>query len=246
MTPGRGTTPSGATTEQEAALYVREMFGRVAPRYDVANHLLTGNLDRYWRTFTLRRVIAVAQRPGAISMDLCCGTGDLLLALQAATNELVVGADFSGPMLQGASRKLREQGFKATLLEADALQLPLPDASLDLVTCGFGFRNFTNYEAGAREICRVLKPGGVLAILECSEPANPLINALYRLYARRVLPLLGGAVSGQPDAYRYLPDSIRKFPKPVELAQTLRDAGFAKVEYTGLTFGTVTLHLATR
>lgn len=244
MTPGLGTTPAGASTEQEASRYVRDMFDRIAPRYDLANHLLTGNLDRYWRAVTLRRVKKAATLPGAITIDLCCGTGDLLLALHGATTEQVIGADFSGAMLSAARAKLSARGFDAVLLEADALELPFADSTIDLVTCGFGFRNFTNYAAGAREIRRVLKRGGTLAILELSEPRNPVTAALYRLYARRLLPLIGGAVSGEPDAYRYLPESVRKFPKPHELAQTLHDAGFARVAFTPLTLGIVTLHIA--
>lgn len=244
MTPGRGTTPAGAGTEQEAAQWVRGMFGRVAPRYDLANHLMTGYLDHWWRAYTVRRVIETARRPGAITMDLCCGTGDLLLALKGKTRETVLGADFCEPMLESAAKKLTAKGLPAVLLEADALDLPMPDGALDLITCAFGFRNFTNYAAGAKELRRVLKTGGVLAILECSEPRNALVGALYRFYARRILPLLGAAVSGQDDAYRYLPDSVRKFPKPAELAETLRQCGFRHVEWTGLTFGTVTLHLA--
>ena len=244
LVPGRGTTPAGAASEIEASRYVRGMFGRIAHRYDLANHLLSGNLDRGWRAQTVKAVRSVSRRPGAVCLDLCCGTGDLLIALQADTPETVIGSDFCRPMLAGAAAKLQAATLRSPLLEADALRLPLPDACLDLVTCGFGFRNFTNYAAGARELRRVLRPGGLLASLECAEPAGPVLGALYRFYAGRILPRIGGALSGEKDAYAYLPDSVTKFPKPAALADLLRDAGFAKVTYEAMTFGVVTLHLA--
>ncbi len=244
LVPGRGTTPAGAASEVDAARYVRGMFGRIAPRYDLANHLLSGNLDRRWRAKTVRAVRSVSRRPGAVSLDLCCGTGDLLIALQADTGATVIGSDFCRPMLAGAAAKLQAKGLRSPLLEADGLHLPLPDASLDLITCGFGFRNFTSYEAGARELRRVLKPGGLLAILECAEPEGKLLGALYRFYAGRLLPRIGGALSGEPDAYSYLPDSVSKFPKPADLAALLRAAGFAAVTFQSMTLGVVSLHLA--
>ena len=243
LTPGRGTTPAGATSEVAAARYVRGMFGRIAPRYDLANHVLSGNFDRAWRARTVRAVRSVAQRPGAVCLDLCCGTGDLLIALQSQTRETVIGSDFCRPMLNAAARKLHAAGLTSPLLEADALRLPLPAACLDLITCGFGFRNFTNYEAAARELRRVLRPDGLLAILECAEPEGAL-GPLYRLYARRVLPLIGAALSGQADAYAYLPDSVSKFPRPEALSTLLRGAGFAHVSCRLMTFGVVSLHLA--
>lgn len=244
MTPGRGTTPAGAASELDASRYVRGMFGRIAPRYDLANHLLSANLDRGWRAKTVRAVRPVSRRKGALCLDLCCGTGDLLIALQADTPETVIGSDFCRPMLTSAAAKLRGHGLPSPLLEADGLRLPLPAACLDLITCGFGFRNFTNYQAGARELRRVLRPNGMLAILECAEPAGPLLGALYRFYASRLLPRIGAVLSGHADAYAYLPDSVSKFPKPAALADLLRDAGFVDVTYRTMTLGVVTLHLA--
>lgn len=244
LIPGRGTTPAGAASEVDASRYVRAMFGRIAPRYDLANHLLSGNLDRGWRSRTVRAVRAVSRRPGAVCLDLCCGTGDLLVALRAGTPETVIGSDFCRPMLAEAADKLRDRGLRAPLIEADALRLPLPDASVDLITCAFGFRNFTNYEAGARELRRVLRANGLLAILECAEPQSRLWGGFYRWYAKRVLPSLGGAVSGELDAYNYLPDSVSKYPKPAEISEMLREAGFASVTSELMTFGVTSLHLA--
>jgi demethylmenaquinone methyltransferase/2-methoxy-6-polyprenyl-1,4-benzoquinol methylase len=217
------------------------MFGRVAHRYDLANHLLSFNIDRYWRARTVARVGHVLARPDARVLDICCGTGDLVRALQRArpAGAPVMGSDFCHPMLTAARAKL-EGG---ELFEADALRLPLSDASLDLITVAFGFRNLANYEAGLREMRRVLRGGGVAAILEFSQPPNPLFGALYGFYSRRVLPLIGGALSGSRDAYTYLPESVRKFPAPQELAEMMRTAGFGPVEFERLTGGIVALHL---
>jgi demethylmenaquinone methyltransferase/2-methoxy-6-polyprenyl-1,4-benzoquinol methylase len=237
----KGATPQGARSEREAAEWVRDMFGRVAHRYDLANHLLSFNIDRYWRARTVARVGHVLARPDARVLDICCGTGDLVRALQRArpAGAPGMGSDFCHPMLTAARAKL-EGG---ELFEADALRLPLSDASLDLITVAFGFRNLANYEAGLREMRRVLRGGGVAAILEFSQPPNPLFGALYGFYSRRVLPLIGGALSGSRDAYTYLPESVRKFPAPQELAEMMRTAGFGPVEFERLTGGIVALHL---
>ena len=240
----KGATPQGARSEREAAEWVRAMFGRVAHRYDLANHLLSFNIDRYWRAHTVARVHHMLARPAARVLDICCGTGDLVRALQrgrpaGAPGSKVMGSDFCHPMLVAACAKLGGN----PLFEADALRLPLADASLDLITVAFGFRNLANYEAGLREMRRVLRSGGLAAILEFSPPPNPLLGALYSFYSRRVLPLIGGALSGSRDAYTYLPESVRKFPAPEELAETMRAAGFGPVEFERLTGGIVALHL---
>lgn len=244
----KGTTPPGAHTEQEAANWVRGMFGRVAHRYDLANHLLSLNIDRLWRARSVRRVRHIVQRPGARILDICCGTGDLVLALAEATpnGQFVLGSDFCHPMLTAAREKAARRGERALLFEADALCLPVRDASLDLITVAFGFRNLANYEAGLREMHRALRPGGTAAILEFSQPPNPLFDAFYNWYSRWVLPLVGGALSGSRDAYRYLPDSVRKFPSARELAGDMERAGFENVSYEYWTNGIVALHLGSR
>ena len=240
----RGTTPAGARTEEEAAAWVRGMFGRVAHRYDLANHLLSFQVDRYWRAHTVRRVRQVLENPAAKILDVCCGTGDLVLALERARRAPVFGSDFCHPMLVAAAPKFRERHAHSALFESDALRLPLRNGSLDLLTVAFGFRNLANYAAGIAEMRRVVRPGGTAAILEFSQPPNPAFRALYNFYSRRILPAIGGAVSGNPDAYRYLPESVRKFPSAEELAQDLRQAGFADVNYEYLTGGIVALHVA--
>ena len=239
----KGTTPAGAESEQEAARWVRAMFGRVAHRYDLANHLLSFNIDRYWRRHTVQRVREVLCRPHARVLDLCCGTGDLLLALDRERGGAVCGCDFCHPMLEAAKEKIARAGSSSHLFEADALTLPLSDASLDLITVAFGFRNLANYEAGLREMRRVLRPGGIAAILEFSQPRGKLFGAVYHFYSRRILPLIGGALSGSKEAYAYLPESVRKFPSAEELAEQMRQAGFGDVSFERLTGGSVALHL---
>ena len=239
----RGTTPAGAATEREASDWVRAMFGRVAHRYDLANHLLSLNIDRYWRARTVARVQAMLSSPGAKALDLCCGTGDLLLAL-GADGGAVWGSDFCHPMLTAAAGKIARRGFRSRLFEADALQIPVHDGSFDLVTVAFGFRNLVDYPRGLEEMRRVLRPGGVAAILEFSQPPNRAFAALYNFYSRRVLPALGGALSGSKDAYAYLPESVRKFPSAEELAQMMQDAGFVEVSFERITGGIVCLHVA--
>src|SRR5215831_8223466 len=238
-----GTTPEGAHNEQEAAAWVRGMFGRVAHRYDLANHLLSLNIDRYWRAHTARRLRHILRNPGARVLDICCGTGDLVLALERTGGAPVLGSDFCHPMLVAARKKLDEHQGRSPLFEADALQLPLASASLDLLTVAFGFRNLANYEAGLAEMRRVLRPGGMAAILEFSTPPNALFGAVYHVYCRRILPWIGGMISGSRDAYRYLPESVRKFPTAPRLAEQMRGAGFQQVEFEYLTGGIVALHL---
>jgi demethylmenaquinone methyltransferase / 2-methoxy-6-polyprenyl-1,4-benzoquinol methylase len=239
----KGTTPAGIDNEQEAARWVRAMFGRVAQRYDLANHLLSFNIDRYWRRHTVKRVRDVLCRPQARVLDLCCGTGDLLLALERERGAPVWGSDFCHPMLRLAQEKIARAGSASRLLEADALRLPLPAASLDLITVAFGFRNLANYAAGLQEMRRVLRPDGAAAILEFSQPPGRVFAAVYHFYSRRILPAIGGALSGSKDAYRYLPESVRKFPSAEELAEDMRSAGFRDVRFERLTGGSVALHV---
>jgi demethylmenaquinone methyltransferase/2-methoxy-6-polyprenyl-1,4-benzoquinol methylase len=243
MNAAPGSTPRGTSNEDQAARWVRRMFDSVAHRYDLLNHLLSFNADRYWRARAAARVSHLLAPPEARVLDLCCGTGDLLFALASRRGALVYGADFSRPMLAEAARKSRRRGARAALFEADALRLPLPGASLDLLTIAFGFRNLANYRRGLAELRRVLKPGGVLAILEFTQPPNRVFAALYDFYSRRILPRIGAWISGSPGAYAYLPESVGKFPTAPALAEEMRQAGFADVRYEYLTFGVAALHL---
>ena len=239
-----GTTPPGVTGEQAASRWVRAMFGRVAARYDLLNHLLSFNLDKRWRTRAVKRVSSILEQPDATVLDLCCGTADVLLEMAAGGGSAkLLGSDFCHPMLVEARRKVARQGFANPLFEADALALPVRDGSLDLITCAFGFRNLANYDKGLAEILRALKPGGVVAILEFSQPTNRAFAAVYGVFSTRVLPWVGGMVSGSHEGYSYLPESIRKFPGAEDLASAMRKAGFKKVEFERMTGGAVALHL---
>ena len=244
-----GTTPQGTASEQAASQWVRGMFGRIAPRYDLLNHLLSFNLDKRWRARTVARVSEILDRPDAQVLDLCCGTGDVALAVEARrkgdarARRPVLASDFCHPMLVEARRKIAGQRFRTPVFEADALALPLAGDSLDLITVAFGFRNLANYQSGLQEMLRVLKPGGVAAILEFSQPPNATFRALYGFFSTSVLPRIGGMVSGSPEAYSYLPESIRKFPGAEQLAQEIRVAGFSRVEFERMTGGAVALHL---
>jgi demethylmenaquinone methyltransferase / 2-methoxy-6-polyprenyl-1,4-benzoquinol methylase len=244
--PGQGTTPAGISDEQQAARWVRGMFGSIAPRYDLLNHLLSLNIDRYWRARTVKRVSNMLAKPGARVLDLCCGTGDLMLALQARSQAVVYGSDFCHPMLVAAHHKVEQRRVRSVLFEADALRLPVADASVDLITIAFGFRNLSNYQQGLQELMRVLSPGGLAAILEFSTPPNPVLSRLYDFYSRSILPTIGGVISGSKEAYSYLPESVRKFPGAEDLAEQMRDAGFTNVRFERMTAGIVALHLGER
>ena len=240
--PSKGTRPEGATDEADASRKVREMFTQIAPRYDLLNHLLSLQLDRVWRARTARKLRKILDRADAIVLDLCCGTGDLAFALQRNAKAQVIGADFAHTMLVRANAKSTETAAAVPFLESDALQLPFADASFDLVTAAFGFRNLANYEAGLREMQRVLKPGGTIGILEFTEPPQGFFGDFYRWYFRRILPKVGGAISGDAAAYKYLPSSVARFFRPEELCDLMRGVGFESVNASVWTGGTVALH----
>jgi demethylmenaquinone methyltransferase/2-methoxy-6-polyprenyl-1,4-benzoquinol methylase len=233
----RGAAPEGAQDEQTAAAAVRQMFSAVAPRYDLLNHLLSFNVDRLWWRRTARTFAPILARPEARVLDLCCGTGDLALALRRETRDRlppILAADFSHAMLERARRKFR--GRNLTALEADALRLPFADSSFDLAVSAFGFRNLANYESGLREMFRILRPEGECGILEFQEPRG-VTGAVYGLYFRRVLPAVGSMISGVRGAYSYLPASVRRFPAAEEMLELMRAAGFREVSWTPYTFG---------
>jgi demethylmenaquinone methyltransferase/2-methoxy-6-polyprenyl-1,4-benzoquinol methylase len=242
----QGTTPAGATGEQEASKWVREMFGRIAPRYDLLNHLLSFNIDKRWRARMIRRIEPILRNPEARVLDLCCGTGDVMLAMAAKAQAQVYGSDFCHPMMTAAWAKANRRKLPPRLFEADGLAIPVTDHSLDLITIAFGFRNFVSYRRGLEEMVRVLKPGGTAAILEFAPPPRTLFGTLHTFYSRQVLPALGGLISGSREAYEYLPQSVSKFPAPAELADEMRRAGFGEVRYELMTGGSVALHIGRR
>jgi demethylmenaquinone methyltransferase/2-methoxy-6-polyprenyl-1,4-benzoquinol methylase len=218
------------------------MFSDIAPRYDLLNHLLSFNVDRGWRKTLLRRIAPILRRPDSVVLDVCCGTGDVLIDLQNVSANPVLGADFCHPMLVTAMHKVRKLRCTPALFEADALELPLPANSLDAITIAFGFRNLADYRAGLAEFQRVLKPAGVLAILEFSHPPGLFMRTAYGLYAKVVLPLIGGLVSGSRAAYSYLPESVAKFPRAEELRGMFEQQGFVNTQFELLTGGIAALH----
>jgi demethylmenaquinone methyltransferase/2-methoxy-6-polyprenyl-1,4-benzoquinol methylase len=239
----RGTTPVGAASEQDASKWVREMFGRIAHRYDFLNHLLSFNIDRRWRARLIRRVSPILRDPDARVLDLCCGTGDVMLAMSTKAKARVYGSDFCHPMMTAARAKTIRRNLPARLFEADGMAIPLADHSLDLITIAFGFRNYSSYRQGLEEMIRVLRPGGTAAILEFAPPPRTLFGRLYGFYCQKIMPKVGGLISGSREAYEYLPHSVGKFPEPGELAAEMRSAGFGEVRYELMTGGSVSLHL---
>jgi demethylmenaquinone methyltransferase / 2-methoxy-6-polyprenyl-1,4-benzoquinol methylase len=246
-----GAKPQGATDEASAAQAVREMFDSIAPRYDLLNHVLSANVDRLWWWRAARQFRAVLANPDAAVLDICCGTGDMTMALlkhRPKAARPILAADFSRKMLSRGAHKFAvreaDQPY-AVPLEADALHLPLRSESLDLIVSAFGFRNLANYEAGLREFHRVLKPGGQLGILEFSEPGG-LIGKAYAVYFRRVLPAIGRAVCGKAGAYNYLPTSVGNFPPPPEMLGLMASAGYEQCEWQPYTFGIAGLYTARR
>ena len=245
--PATGAKPTDTLDEASAAQAVRQMFESIAPRYDLLNHVLSFNVDRLWWRRAARRFRAVLARPDAAILDICCGTGDMTMALlrhRPRGARPVLAADFARGMLARGARKFA--GRAVTALEADALHLPLRDRSLDLIVTAFGFRNLANYEAGLREFHRVLKPGGQLGILEFSEPGG-LLGKAYAVYFRRVLPAVGrilcGGVAGP---YSYLPESVGKFPPPARMLELLRANGYTDCLWQPYTFGIAGLYTAAR
>lgn len=222
------------------------MFDSIAPRYDLLNHLLSCSVDRYWWWRTARRFRSILSRPEARVADVCCGTGDMTLALlrrRPAAGEPLLALDFSHGMLLRARQKL--SGRNVHLVEADALHLPLADAQLHLLVSAFGFRNLSNYESGLAEFYRVLAPGGRLGILDFSEPGGAL-GRLYAFYFRRVLPRIGRLLSRSSGAYAYLPASVERFPAPAEMCRLMERAGFREVRWTPYSFGIAGLYSARR
>jgi demethylmenaquinone methyltransferase/2-methoxy-6-polyprenyl-1,4-benzoquinol methylase len=255
-----GASPTGAAGPDSAARAVQEMFTSIAPRYDLLNHLLSFNIDRLWWWRAARRFDRILKRDGVRVLDLCCGTGDMAFALwrrPRARNAKILGADFSHAMLQLAAAKSTstapqkgsdpssgaETGHAPSLhwVEADALRLPFPDAHFDLVTSAFGFRNLADYDAGLREIVRVLRPGGECGILDFGEPRG-LIGQVYRVYFKKILPKVGTLISGVRGPYAYLPASVERFPPPEEMMARMKQAGFAEASWTPYTFGIAGLY----
>lgn len=241
-----GAKPTGAQDEAGAAQAVQAMFNSIAPRYDLLNHVLSANIDRLWWRRAALRFRDILAQPDAAILDICCGTGDMTMALlkhRPQNARPILAADFARAMLQRGAEKFTGRG--AIALEADALHLPLRDSSMDLIVSAFGFRNLANYGAGLREFHRVLRPGGRLGILDFSEPGG-LLGKLYAVYFRRVLPTIGRVITGQASPYQYLPESVESFPEPPRMLAMMREAGYAECAWQPYTFGIAGLYTAQR
>jgi demethylmenaquinone methyltransferase/2-methoxy-6-polyprenyl-1,4-benzoquinol methylase len=241
-----GARPVGAATDQDAAANVQQMFDTIAPKYDLLNHLLSVGIDRWWWSRAARAFRPILERPEAVALDLCCGTGDMTVALLkhrpgSSSDAPILAVDFSHQMLSRGAGKFAPHNIIP--VEADALHLPIASNSIDLVTSAFGFRNLSNYEAGLAELYRILRPGGQIGILDFNQPTG-LVGALYNLYFRQILPRFGGLVSGDPAAYTYLPESVARFPRPSLMIELISQAGFISPDWTSYTLGTAGLYRA--
>lgn len=240
-------TPPISTGAIQPSDSVRDMFDSIAGRYDLLNHVLSAGIDHLWWRRAARTLRPTLQRPEAQILDLCCGTGDMTLALlkhrpSTASTAPILAVDFSHNMLSLGNVKFI--GKNVLPIEADALHLPLPSNSLDLISSAFGFRNLASYEDGLAELFRVLRPGGQIAILECNQP-DGIVGSLYNLYFQQILPRVGALIS-DASAYTYLPESVARFPRPPRMKELIHNAGFQGATWTSYTFGVTGLYLATK
>lgn len=235
-------TQTRSAAEVEHSKAVRAMFSGIAGKYDLLNHVLSLNVDKRWRRLVRRGLRSILDDPAAVVLDVACGTGDLSIELQTHAKATIIGTDFCRPMLAVAAGKNESNTLKIPYVEGDAMNLGFASDTFDAVTIAFGLRNLSNFRDGLGELCRVIRPGGRLVILEFSSPVVPGFRQLFNFYFTRVLPRIGGAVSGSPGAYEYLPDSVSKFPDQKGLAQLMRESGFDNVEYSNLTGGIAAIH----
>ncbi|WP_437194426.1 bifunctional demethylmenaquinone methyltransferase/2-methoxy-6-polyprenyl-1,4-benzoquinol methylase UbiE [Planctomicrobium sp. SH527] len=236
-----------STTVDKSGDRVKQMFGEISTQYDRMNHVLSGGVDYYWRAYTVRKVPAIGNDP---ILDVCTGTGDLAIAYWNSTKQKtrVVGTDFTPEMLviarQKAEKARKNGGTKLEFIESDTQSLPFQDSEFQLVTVAFGLRNVSDTHAGLREMIRVCKPGGRVAVLEFSQPTMPVLAGLYRWYFKNILPRIGQLFAkNRQDAYNYLPQSVSEFPYGKELADIMTQCGLKKVTFTPLTFGIATLYV---
>lgn len=241
---GSSAEPENRAGSAAKAQQIQAMFSEIAGRYDLLNRLLSAGIDKRWRREATRTLFAGLTASAPRVLDVATGTADLALELKRYRPDAqVTGVDFVPAMLEIGRKKARQQGLDVVLEVGDAMALPYPDASFDALSVAYGLRNFADPDAGLRELYRVLKPGGRLVVLEFPPPPRGLLGGLFRLYFLRVLPLLGGLISGRRSAYRYLPESVLAFPGPPRLAEMMREAGFAEVRYRLQSLGISALHV---
>ena len=223
---------------------VRKLFDNIAPDYDKLNHILSLNIDKGWRKKAVRNLVDT-QEPLKV-LDVACGTADFTIeiAQKVAKGSEVIGVDISEGMMAVGREKIKKAGVSAELLVADCEDLPYADNTFDRISVGFGVRNFEHLELGLSQMCRVLTPGGKLVILELSVPSNAFVRWCYKLYFLKILPAIGGMISGNRGAYEYLPASVLRFPGPEKFIPMLKSAGFTQVEHTSLTLGICRMYVA--
>ncbi len=222
---------------------IRSLFDNIAPDYDKLNHILSLNIDKGWRKKAVREIADVQQRLQVL--DVACGTGDFTIeiARNVAEGSKIIGIDLSEGMMKVGREKIAASGVDALLEYGDCEALDYPENNFDRISVGFGVRNFEHLGLGLKEMCRVLKPGGKLVILELSVPSNPIIRWCYKLYFLNILPMIGGMVSGNRGAYEYLPASVLNFPAPDKFIPMMREAGFSEVRHRALTLGVCRMYV---
>lgn len=222
---------------------IRSLFDNIAPDYDKLNHILSLNIDKGWRKKAVREIADVQQRLQVL--DVACGTGDFTIeiARNVAEGSKIIGIDLSEGMMKVGREKIAASGVDALLEYGDCEALDYPENNFDRISVGFGVRNFEHLGLGLKEMCRVLKPGGKLVILELSVPSNPIVRWCYKLYFLNILPMIGGMVSGNRGAYEYLPASVLNFPAPDKFIPMMREAGFSEVRHRALTLGVCRMYV---
>lgn len=235
---------SGAISSKDD---VQQMFDTIVPRYDLMNHIMTLGMDFRWRRLVAKKASVMANSEKSdFVVDVACGTGDVAFELERAGVPLITGLDYSGGMIAEAKKKAEKRGSECNFLQGDGMDMPFQDNVASAATISFGMRNLPDYAAGVKEMARIVKPGGKVICLEATPYDHPVLKYPFNFYFSSILPLIGKMLTGEREAYQYLPDSVQHFPKPEELAQIFRDAGLVDVEYQMLGFGSVALHVGVK
>ncbi len=228
--------------DEQRAPKVREMFSRLAERYDLVNDVMSFGMHRKWKRETVRLALEGRRRPARL-LDLCCGTGDICFDAAELGAGRTVGADFTLPMLAVARRRARSSGARPDFVAADALLLPFRDASFDAITVGYGLRNIADPQLALAEMSRVLAPGGRAVILDFGKPENPVAAALYNGYLRTMMPAVGLVFHGDHETYSYIPDSLERYPAQRGVENLMREVGFVNVRFENRLLGTMGLNV---